>query len=119
MAQTRAWSSKQLWSHHPSRCSGDIASQSPVVDFSEALWVPMGLTMMERHTFASVSLQQPLSGSTPGALIGLVSFYLQWKGLYWIVSLLEATSGFHWSVNQWLLGFILINGLNVVTLGFS
>lgn len=66
-----------------------------MVDFSEALWVPMGLTMMERHACASVSLQQPLSGSTPGALIGLVSFYLQWKGLYWIVSLLEATSGFH------------------------
>lgn len=39
MAQTRAWSSKQLWSHHPSRCSGDIASQSPVGDFSKALWV--------------------------------------------------------------------------------
>lgn len=118
MAQTRARSSKQLWSHHPSRCSGDIGSQSPVVDFTEALWVPMRLTMMERQPCASVPLQQPLSVSMPGALIGLVSFYRQWKGLYWIVSLLKATPGFHWSVNQWLLGFIS-DGSNVVTLGYS
>lgn len=69
MAQTRAWSSKQLWSHHPSRCSDDAASQSPVADFSEALWVPMGLTMMKRHACASAPLEQPLSVSTPGALI--------------------------------------------------